>query len=49
MGKTNLIKIVHKAIKNSHEAIKTGNLYLNEKINYIPYCLNKISIYQSYL
>jgi len=34
---------------NSQAAMKTGNLYLNEKINYIPYCLNKISIYQSYL
>ena len=34
---------------NSQAANKTGNLYLNEKINNIPYYLNKISIYQSYL
>ncbi len=37
MGNTNLIKIVHNAIINSQAAIKTGNLYLKEKINYIPY------------
>ena len=38
MGKTNLIKIVHEAIMNSQAAMSTGNLYLNEKINYTPYC-----------
>ncbi len=36
MGNTNLIKIVHVAIMNSQAAINTGNLYFNEKINYIP-------------
>jgi len=34
---------------NSQAAMQTGNLYLNEKINYIPCHLNKISIHQSYL
>ena len=34
---------------NSQAAMKAGNLHLNEKINYIPYYLDKISIYQSYL